>query len=38
MIPLFKEMCAREPLIYNSLKEKINLDFEYPLATQISNR
>lgn len=35
MIPLYKEMCIREPLIYTSLSESINLDFDYPLATQI---
>lgn len=35
MIPLYREMCAREPLIYTPLSEAINLDFDFPLATQI---
>ena len=35
MIPLFNVLYEREPEFFKEAKEKINFDFEYPLAEQI---
>ena len=35
MIPLFNEFYKKDPIFFKEAKEKINFDFEYPLAEQI---